>query len=67
MSNTGGRGWGWLGICTKHPKSVGQLLMKTTDIADIWHDVLPKRKLKSTSHYPKDHLFMKIVNFASLC
>lgn len=41
--------------------------MKTIDIMDIWHEVLSKRKLKSTSHYPKDHLFMKIVNFTSLC
>lgn len=56
-----------LDICTKHPNNIEQLLMKTIDIADIWHDVLPKRKLKSTSHYPKDHLLMKIVNFTSLC
>jgi hypothetical protein len=33
--------------------------MKTIDIADIWNDGLPKRKLKNTSHYPKDHLLGK--------
>ena len=54
-------------ICTKDTGNIRQLLMKTIDITDIWHEVLPERKLKSTSHYPKDHLFMKIVNFTSLC
>lgn len=56
-----------LGKYIKHPDSIRQLLMKTIDIADIWHDVPPERKLKNTSHYPKNHLFMKIANFISLC
>lgn len=47
--------------------NIRQLPMKTIDTADIWRNVLPKRKLKSTSHYPRAHLFMKTVHFTSLC
>lgn len=56
-----------MSICTKDPDDIRQLLTKAVDIADIWHRVPPRRKLKSTSHYPKDHLFMKVLNFTSLC